>query len=479
MGTFRFGGADRSTTVSGEGRWTNSWTNWAGNVTSRPSSVETPVDPLALSRVVDRAVASGATLRVVGAGHSFMPAAATNGIQVSLDNLDQLESITPIPHTDGECLVTVGAGIRLHALNKLLAENGLAMPNLGDIDQQSIAGALGTGTHGTGAGLTGLAAQVRGLRIQLAGGDVIETSPDRYPEIFQAARVSLGAIGIITAVTVRCVPAFLLHAKETPMALGDVMERLDGPDNFADSNDHFEFYWFPGTQGTLAKFNNRVPEGTASTLESLSPAAAAAHNARFWVDDELLSNGLFQVTNSLSARLPQLTAPLNSIASKALSAREYVAPSHEVFISPRRVRFIEMEYAIPRAALKDTLNEFMQVANRKDLAVQFPIEVRFAAADDVWLSTANDRDSAYFAVHQYQHSQYRDYFDLSEAIFKAAGGRPHWGKMHTLERSDFATLYPRFEDFIKVRERLDPRGTFANHYTNQAFGRVGYAGGHA
>lgn len=472
MGTFQFRGADRSTQVAGKNRWTHSWTNWAGNVTSRPSSIETPSDPIALGRLVDRVVASDGTVRVVGAGHSFTPAAATNGVQVSLDNLDQLESVTPIPGTDGECLVTVGAGIRLYALNELLTERGLAMPNLGDIDQQSIAGALGTGTHGTGAGLTGLAAQVRGMRIQLASGDVIETSADRYPEIFQAARVSLGAIGIITAVTLRCVPAFLLHARETPMALGEVLEALDGPENFADSNDHFEFYWFPGTAGTLAKFNNRVPDGTARTVDSLSPAAAAAHSARSWVDDELLSNGLFQVTNSLSARLPALTAPMNMIASKALSAREYVAQSHEVFVSPRRVRFIEMEYAIPRAALRDTLGEFMKVANRKDLAVQFPIEVRFAAADDVWLSTAYERDTAYIAVHQYQHSPYREYFESAEAIFRAAGGRPHWGKMHTLTRTQLSGLYPLFDEFCALREKLDPRGNFANFYTNQVFGKV-------
>lgn len=453
------------------GRWSNTWTNWAGNVTSRPRSVETPSTPLALMRVLDRAIAQGETLRVVGAGHSFTPAAATNGVQISLDNFDQLESIVPIEGTNGEALVTVGAGIRLHVLNRVLAENGLAMPNLGDIDHQSIAGALGTGTHGTGAKLTGLAAQVRGMRILLASGDVVEASPTHNSQLFKAAQVSLGAIGIVLAVTMRCVPAFLLHARETPMALGQVLENLDGPGNFADSNDHFEFYWFPGTQGTLAKFNNRVEPGTKASTEDLNPAAALARSARFWVDDELLSNGLFQLTNSISARIPALTPPINVIASKALSAREYIAPSHEVFISPRRVRFVEMEYAIPREALKDTLQEFMTVANRKDLAVQFPIEVRFAAADDVWLSTAHERESAYIAVHQYQHSQYREYFEAAESIFRAVGGRPHWGKMHTLEHSDLDKLYPQLGEFTSLRSHYDPKGTFANFYTNQVFGK--------
>jgi FAD-linked oxidoreductase len=424
---------------------------------------------MALTRIVDRAVASGDTIRVVGAGHSFTPAAATNGVQVSLDRLDQLEIIAPIPGTDGECLVTVGAGIRLHALNELLAEHGLAMPNLGDIDQQSLAGALSTGTHGTGAALPGLAAQVHGMRILLASGSVIEVSQDQHPEVFQAARVSVGALGILLAVTIRCVPAFLLRARETPMQFDEVMESLD---EFADTNDHFEFFWFPGTQGTLTKFNNRVPEGTPTTVDSLNPAAAAAYSARSWLDDELLSNGLFQFTNSLSARIPQLTGPLNVVASKALSPREYVAPSHEVFVSPRRVRFIEMEYAVPRAALSDVLQELTTVANRRDLAIQFPVEVRFAAADDVWLSTAHERDCAYIAVHQYQHSPYREYFDAAEAIFRAAGGRPHWGKMHSLTRTELTDLYPRFEAFCTIREKLDPRGLFANFYTNQVFGKL-------
>lgn len=465
-GTPRFGGDSRFGHRSGEN---SMWTNWAGNVTSRPAKIETPPEPMALLRLVDEVVASGGTLRVVGAGHSFTPAAATNGVQVSLDNFDQLESIVPVPDSDGDCLVTVGAGIRLHALNDLLTENGLAMPNLGDIDQQSIAGALGTGTHGTGLGLTGIAAQVRGMRILLASGKVIETSADLHPELFNAARVSLGALGIVLAVTLRCVPAFLLHARETPMPLGEVME---GMDEFAQANDHFEFYWFPGSNGTLTKFNNRVPDGTIATAESMSGAAAAARNARFWVDDELLSNGLFQFTNSVSARIPQLTQPINNIASKALSAREYVAPSHEVFISPRRVKFVEMEYAIPRAALRDTMNEFMRVANRKDLAVQFPVEVRFAAPDDVWLSTGHERENAYIAVHQYQHSPYKEYFAAVEPIFRAAGGRPHWGKMHTLTHNEFGGLYSRFNDFVTMREQLDPRGTFANFYTNQVFGKV-------
>lgn len=453
------------------GKEAATWTNWAGSVTSRPQISETPTDPSALHRTLDRCVAEGYNLRVVGAGHSFSAAAATNGAQVSLDNFDQLESVVPIPGTDGECAVTVGGGIRLHVLNALLASRGLAMANLGDIDRQSIAGAISTGTHGTGLGLTGFAAQVLGLRLMLASGEVIEVSATQNPRLFKAAQLSLGVLGIVLAVTLRTVPAFLLHARETPLPLDNILEHLDGTDGYPENNDHFEFYWFPGSRSTLAKFNNRVPQDTPLTAQDGNSALALARNARLWLDDELLSNGVFQLTNSLAARIPGLTGPINTVASKALTAREYVGASQDVFVTPRRVRFHETEYAIDRSIAREVLADYLSFMSRKEFAVSFPIEVRFAAKDDVWLSTGYERESVYIAVHQYQHSPYRDYFAATEQIFKAAGGRPHWGKMHNLAQPDFTERYPRFEDFTKLRSELDPQGVFGNHYTNTIFGR--------
>ncbi len=457
----RFGGNDAST-----------WTNWAGSVTSRPQIWQTPPDPIALARTLDRCVAQGHKLRVVGAGHSFSPAAATNGALISLDNFDQLESVEPIPGTDGEYAITVGAGIRLHALNALLAAHGLAMPNLGDIDRQSVAGALSTGTHGTGLTHTGLSAQLLGMRLMLASGEVIETNAHTNAHLFAAAKVSLGTLGIVLAVTMHVVPAFLLHARETPMPLDEVFAHLDGADGYPETNDHFEFYWFPGSRSTLAKFNNRVPNDTPLTAKEGNTAQNLAHNARLWLDDELLSNGFFQFTNSLTSRIPALTTTVNSVASKALTAREYVAASHDVFISPRRVRFHEMEYAFDRSVAREVLTDYLNFMGKKQFNVSFPIEVRFAAQDDVWLSTANERESVYIAVHQYQHSPYQDYFAAAEDIFKAAGGRPHWGKMHTLDRADLASRYAHFDEFTALRAELDPQGVFANHYTNRIFGAL-------
>lgn len=447
------------------------WTNWAGSVTSRPQIQSTPSDPMALHRLLDQCVAQGHRLRVVGAGHSFSPAAATNGALVSLDNFDQLESITPIPGTDGHCAVTVGAGIRLHALNALLASHGLAMANLGDIDRQSIAGAISTGTHGTGLGHTGFAAMVLGLRLMLASGEVIEVSTTQNSHLFKAAQLSLGALGIVIAVTMRTVPAFLLHARETPLPLEEVLEHLDGEHGYPENNDHFEFYWFPGSKSTLAKFNNRVPLDTPITAQEGNPALAMARGARLWVDDELLSNGFFQFTNSLTSRIPGLTGPINAVASKALTARTYVAASHDVFVTPRRVRFHEMEYAIDRSVAREVLADYLKYMSRKQHAISFPIEVRFAAPDNVWLSTGYERENVYIAVHQYQHSPYKDYFAGVEEIFKAAGGRPHWGKMHTLTHEDLVDRYPRLDEFTALRSQLDPQGIFTNHYTNTVFGR--------
>lgn len=449
--------------------WDTTWTNWAGTVTSRPRLTTAPPDATALLRTVDRAVATGERIRVVGAGHSFSPAAATNGIQVSLEHFTAVESVIPHPDNPGEHLLTVGAGIRLQELNSILAGHNLALANLGDIDLQSLAGAFSTGTHGTGVNLPGLAGFVYGVRILVASGEIMEISLHKNAHLLPAVAVSLGALGIIIAVTLRCVPAFHLHAHDKPSPLAEVLESLNGPDGLIHSNDHMEFFWFPGTTGTLLKTSNRVP---VDAEQKPHRATQLVHDTRAWIDEELLANGLFQFTNSLSARVPALAAPVNILASRALTAREYVAPSHEVFVSQRRVKFVEMEYAIPLEALHDTFVDVMRIANRKDFSVQFPVEVRTGAADDLWLSPAQGRTTAYVAIHQYQHSRYREYFDTVEEVFRSVGGRPHWGKMHTLGSEDFAQLYPHFGDFHDLRASLDPRGTFTNHYTNKVFGRV-------
>ncbi|HEX5534337.1 MAG TPA: D-arabinono-1,4-lactone oxidase [Actinomycetales bacterium] len=432
------------------------WTNWAGTATATPLQVAHPRDEAELAAVVAAAAARGLRVKPVGSGHSFTPVAVTDGVQVRLDLLSGIERID---HPDADThLVRVRAGTPLHRLNPLLADAGLAMTNLGDIDRQTISGAVATGTHGTGARFGGLATQVVGLRVVLADGSVVECSEDREPELFAAARLGLGALGVVTELTLQCVPAFRLHADERPMPLQHVLQNLD---ELADGNDHFEFYWFPHTTRTLTKRNNRLP-GSAPVKR--------LPRWRSWVDDELLSNGVFELTNRLSSRVPAAVPIVNEVTSRALSARELTCASYDVFVSSRRVRFREMEYAVPREALRHLLTELRRLVAGSSFTLPFPVEIRFAAADDVWLSTAYGRETAYVAVHQYHRLDHHEYFQAFEQIACAAGGRPHWGKLHGLAEKQLRELYPRFDDFIAVRDRLDPHRVFGNDYLTRVLG---------
>ena len=454
------------------------WTNWSRTTTCAPTQIIAPRDESATRAAVVDAASRGENVRAVGAGHSFTPAAATSGTMLSLDHLDALERLEPLP--DGGSLVTVGAGIRLHALNALLAQNGLAMVNLGDIDRQSLAGALSTGTHGTGARLKGLTSLVHGVRVLTADGSIVDADAQTHPDLFEAARLGLGTLGVLLAVTLRTAAAFTLTAQEEPWALDAVLEGLTGSGNLVDTNDHFEFYWFPHTRRALTKRNNRGPAGSGTPqLLALDGASRAGGSAagrgrwvrtRRWIDDELLSNGVFTLTNELGVLAPSTIRAVNQVAARALSARTFTAPSHEVFITARRVRFREMEYAIPRADLPEVLGEIDRWIESSGERVSFPLEIRFAAADDVWLSTAYQRESAYVAVHQYVKAPHERYFAGVETILRRAGGRPHWGKLHTLGARELRELYPRFEDFQAARTTYDPAGLFTNAYSRRVFG---------
>ncbi|WP_240930627.1 D-arabinono-1,4-lactone oxidase [Isoptericola sp. BMS4] len=447
---------------------------WGRTASWRPARRAAPHDEAELAAVVGGAADDGVRVRAIGAGHSFTPAAQTDGLHLDLDALAGIEAVVPQP--DGTSHVTVRAGTRLHVLNRLLWSLGLAMRNLGDIDRQSVAGAISTGTHGTGARLGGLATQVRGVRVVGADGSV-RTVGEADPagaaerELFEVARLGLGTVGVLSAVTLEVVPAFWLHAREEPWPLEAVLEDLDG---FADDHDHAEFYWFPGTRRALTLRNDRASADDVAALRArrsgvLGTVRGAAARARTLVDEEVLSNGAFGMVNRLAVAAPSLVPRLNAVSARALGARSYVAPSHEVFVHPRRVRFAEMEYALPRAALRDALGELDGWLTASGEPVPFPVEVRFAAADDVWLSTARGRETAYVAVHQYAAMARHRWFDAAEQIFTAAGGRPHWGKLHTRTADDLAAHYP-LADVARVRAAADPDGIFRNDYTDAVLG---------
>ncbi|MEU6736032.1 D-arabinono-1,4-lactone oxidase [Streptomyces physcomitrii] len=427
------------------------WRNWAENVVVRPAQEVTPASVEELREAVAAAAADGLRVKAVGTGHSFTAAAATDGVLVRPELLTGIREIDPAAGT-----VTVLAGTPLKRLNRALAREGLSLANMGDIEEQTVAGAVATGTHGTGRETASLAAQVRALELLTADGELLRCSPEENPELFAAARLGLGALGIVTALTFAVEPLFLLTAREEPMSLERVTAEFD---QLHAENEHFEFYWFPHTGNCNTKRNNR----------SAGPAAPVGR-VRGLLEDEVLSNGAFQLVNSLGRAVPATIPPLARFSSTVLSARTYTDIPHKVFTSPRRVRFIEMEYALPRAALVEVVRELRALIERSGLRVSFPVEVRTAPADEVWLSTAAGRETAYLAVHLYRGTAHQAYFGAAERLFTAHGGRPHWGKIHTRSAEYLAAAYPHFGDFRALRDRLDPGRLFQNDYLRRVLG---------
>ncbi|RKR89790.1 L-gulonolactone oxidase [Micromonospora pisi] len=427
------------------------WTNWAGNQRATASTVLRPSTVEQLADAVRVAASAGRRIKAVGSGHSFTDIAGATDLRIELGDLGG-----PIRIDQEQRLATVPAGLELRALNALLASHGLAMPNLGDIDAQTVAGALSTGTHGTGAGYGCLSTFVEDLTLVTGAGEIRHCSATTDPELFAAARVGLGALGIITEVTLRCVDAFVLRADERPAPLATVLADL--PD-LIDRNDHFEFYWFPYTDRVQVKTNNRVP------LDD-----RPLPRFRGWLDDEFLANTVFAGACRLGRAVPGLVRPISAISARALTARTYTGRSDQVFCTPRRVRFTEMEYGLPRAALPEALTALRRVVDGLPFKVQFPVEVRFTAPDDIWLSHGYQRESAYLAIHQYVGAPYEPYFQAFEREAIGLGGRPHWGKLHYRDAASLRAVYPRFDDFVAVRDRLDPGRVFANAYTERVLG---------
>ncbi|MEU3372416.1 D-arabinono-1,4-lactone oxidase [Streptomyces sp. NPDC006660] len=429
----------------------NTWRNWAGNVTVRPAREVAPASAGELAEAVRAAARDGLAVKAVGTGHSFTAAAATDGVLIRPDLLTGIRKIDRAAMT-----VTVEAGTPLKRLNAVLAREGLSLTNMGDIMEQTVAGATSTGTHGTGRDSASIAAQITALELVTADGSLLTCSAEENPEVFAAARIGLGALGVVTAITFAVEPVFWLTAREEPMGFDRVTA---GFDELCAENEHFEFYWFPHTGNCNTKRNNR----------SAGPAAPPG-KLRAWIDDEFMSNGLFQLVCSLGRVAPATIPAIAGLSSRALSARTYTDIPYKVFTSPRRVRFVEMEYALPREAAIAALREVKALVDRSPLRVSFPVEVRVAPADDIALSTASGRESAYIAVHMYKGTPHQAYFTAVERIMTEHAGRPHWGKLHTRDAAYFAEVYPRFAEFTALRDRLDPDRRFTNPYLRRVLG---------
>jgi L-gulonolactone oxidase len=430
---------------------TATWRNWAGNQRATPVTVTRPTSIDEATAAIQDAAANGRRVKAVGSGHSFTDIALAEDISLDLSDIGSTLSV------DLESrVVSAPAAMPLSVLNEKLAARGLALPNLGDIDAQTIAGAISTGTHGTGAAYGCLSTFVVGLTLVTGTGEVIRCSPDERPDIFVAAQVGLGALGVITEVRLRCVDTFVLHADERPMPLDTVLAGL--PEHIGD-NDHFEFYWLPYTERTLTKRNNRVPADDRP-LSKL----------RAWWDDDFLQNTALGSLCRVGRRVPSLVPTISRAEARILTPRVYTARSDMAFVSPRRVRFTEMEYALPRAALPEAFAGLRRVVDSLPFKVLIPVEVRFTAPDDIWLSHGYGRESAYIAIHQYVGVEYEPYFRAFERVAQDLGGRPHWGKLHYRDAESLRSVYPHFDDFLAVRDQLDPSRVFTNAYTERVLG---------
>jgi L-gulono-1,4-lactone dehydrogenase len=428
----------------------DTWRNWSGDQRCSPTEVVRPHDRDALATAIVVAAEAGRTVSVAGSGHSFTEAAMTDGTMIDVAGLSGVIDADP-----GSGVVRVGAGTVLAELNEELHRLGLAMENLGDIDRQTVAGAISTGSHGTGAKLRNISAQVDAVEVVTAAGGVRELN-GAEPDLLRAARVSIGALGAISAVTLRCVPSFVLERIDSPQPRDEV---LDSFEQRAEEHDHFELFTFPYADSALVLERNRV-EGP---LRPRGPVGA-------YLNDIVIENWALEALSAAGKLVPSATPRLSRLAAALASGGKTVDRSDRVFASERRVRFTEMEYGVPREHGPTAARRVIEWVRSNRYPVFFPIEMRVAAGDDALLSPSYERDTAYIAVHQYRGMEWRPYFEAVEEIMRDYGGRPHWGKRHFQTAETLAPLYPEWEKFRVARDELDPSRVFANEYASRVLG---------
>jgi L-gulonolactone oxidase len=427
------------------------WSNWAGDQRCQPARVAAPRSVAELAEAIGAAAAAGQKVSVVGSGHSFTETAMTDGTMIGVEGL---RGVLDADRESG--LVRVGGGTVLRDLNEALDGLCLALENLGDIDAQTVAGAISTGTHGTGAAYANISSRVEGIELVLGDGSVRELTAAAEPELLRAARIGVGALGAISAVTLRCFPAFVLERVDAPRPRTEVLDRFG---QLADANDHFEFFTFPYSDRALVLERNRTDAPPA-------PRGRAAS----YLNDVVLENWALKALAETGKAVPRSIPTLGRLAGVVATGGRNQDHSHRIFVNRRHVRFTEMEYAVPREHGPTAVRHVIDWVRRNRFPVFFPIEVRVTAADDAYLSTAHERPTAYIAVHQYRGMEWRPYFEAVESIMNDYGGRPHWGKRHFQTAATLAPRYPRWEAFQEARDQLDPKRVFTNEYAARVLG---------
>lgn len=434
-----------------QGQSRRTWRNWAGDQACTPFEQLRPSSREELVEAIGAAAAAGRTVSIAGSGHSFTEAAMTDGTMISLAALG---GVIDADRSSG--LVKVGAGTVLAPLNQELHRLGLAMENLGDIDRQTVAGAIATGTHGTGAKLRNISSQVEAMELVLGDGSLRELTAAGDPSLLRAARVGLGALGAIATVTLRCVPAFTLRRVDTPCPREEV---LDAFQQRADANDHFELFTFPYADSALVLERNRTEE----------PSRPRGKAGAF-LNDVVLENWALEAISAAGKLFPRGIPSFSRLAAWLASGSQSIDRSDQIFANERRVRFTEMEYGVPREHGPEAVRRVIEWVRSNRYPVFFPIEVRVTAADDALLSPSHERDTTYIAVHQYRGMEWRPYFEAVESIMNEYGGRPHWGKRHFQTAATLPERYPLWADFQAARDELDPNRVFSNEYARRVLG---------
>ncbi|URN92688.1 MAG: FAD-binding protein [Candidatus Pristimantibacillus lignocellulolyticus] len=423
------------------------WRNWSGTVIAAPEELAYPRTIEEVASIVVKCSKEGKYIRVVGSGHSFSAVAASDQVLMSLDEMQGIVNVNRSENT-----ATVWAGTKLKLLGELLHAKGLAQVNLGDIDVQSIAGAISTGTHGTGKRLGSISTQVIGLTVVNGLGEIIECTEESHPQLFKALQISLGSLGIIVQVKLKLKATYLLGYESMRMQLDKCLPQMS---QLAEENRHFEMYWFPYANTCQVKIMNEVNFSTPETP------------IRDYFNEHIMENSLFGAMSMICKAMPSLTKTISRLSASNIPVTTKAAYSHKIYATKRKVRFNEMEYNVPAETMEDVIRDMRKAMDKHNFRVHFPVECRYVARDNIWLSPSYERDSAYIAIHMYRGMPYEQYFNTMEEIFLHYDGRPHWGKMHSLKGAQLQKLYKRWDDFIAIQSEMDPKRVLLSPYMQQ------------
>jgi L-gulono-1,4-lactone dehydrogenase len=416
--------------------------NWARTARSSPVKWHLPTSEADLRRVVEDAANHGHRVRIVGAGHSFSRIAVPDSQAVSLD---AWAGAAVIDRERG--VVTVPAGMRLRELSAVLLREGFSLPIVGSIQAQSVAGALATGTHGSSLQHGNIASLVIGMRMVTGTGDVLVVGEE--DDRLDGARVHLGALGAVTEVTLRIIPARRLHQSIEHLPIQEVPGSLA---SFASSAEYVKIWW-------LSHAPHAQVVRYARTTAPLTRRPSAA--TRRWIDERIMHRWVFPAMVALQHRRPTLTAGLNARLSRVyLGAASQVGQDMLMLNTPMPMRHRETEAALAMAQADKAIEGVLDLFHDGRPAANFPLEIRFVRGDDMWMSPAQGADTCQIGAYSTDGPDRREYFARFWQVMRPLGARPHWGKEFDHDAAELRPLYPDFDRFLELRNAVDPQRIF-------------------